>query len=380
MVFMMLLLFALFAAVNTAAFEVEWQLASDEAGGSKGGVQLASGEILVTRAVWRDGEHQVVCSRSSDGGHTWEELSMIARQAGHATVGDGHLLELPSGELLFSYRHNLLGETPTDEREYSIRVAISRDRGETWRPHSIVASSSHYPVEEPEALRGLWSSFLFLGAGGALHCVYDDEDTPHREGLSRHQWLTMRTWDEGHQAWVRPVTVSRAHNPKHLSRDGMPSVALLPSGRLICAFETVQVEAPRANLIRYTTSDDGGETWSWQREERGLVFQARKPGFLAMSPWLIRLASGELICVFATDEDRDAPGASGRPPPEYRMDVKHVVSTDDGKTWTPSAGTVFGETHRNYMPGILELRDRSLLVTFVDHALGACRAVRGERR
>lgn len=368
-----------FAGAPADALEVEWTLISNSSGGAKGAVQLTSGELLSTRSVWRNAEHQVLCSRSLDGGETWEELSVIARQEGRATVGDGHLLQLPSGEVLYSYRHNLLGETSADERAYSIQVAVSRDGGHSWKSHSTVATSSHDPAEEPGASRGLWSSFLFLTPDGGLHCVYDDEDTPHREGYWGHQWLTMRTWDERGGAWVNPVTVSRAHNPRHLSRDGMPSVARLPSGRLICVFETVQVTSPHANLIRSTTSDNGGKSWSWEREERGLVFKPSKADHLAMSPWLIRLASGELICVFATDEDRAIPGVSGRPPSEYRMDVKYVLSVNGGDTWSSSGEMVFDTTHRNYMPGIIELEDRSLLIAFFDHAQGDFRAVRGEQ-
>lgn len=370
-------LLALLTTVSAAAPDFEWSLVSDRAGGAKGAVQLSSGEILATRTLWRNEEHQVLCARSVDQGQTWEEISVIARQVGNATVGDGHLLQLASGEVLYSYRHNLLGENP---RTYSIRVAISSDEGNTWRAHSTVASSSHDPVEEPRATRGLWSSFLFVTQNGALHCVYDDEDTPHRNGFRGHQWLTMQTWNEQIGDWVNPVTVSRAHDPRRLSRDGMPSVVALPSGLLICAFETVQIERPHANLIRKTVSADGGKTWSWLWKERGLLFEPRTPKHLAMSPWLIQLGSGELICVFATDEDRDIPGVSGRPPAEYRMDVKYVMSTDGGETWSPRARTVFDETHRNYMPGIMELRDGSLLVTFVDHARGPYRAVLGERR
>lgn len=365
--------------MSADALDMEWRLVSDNAGGAKGTVRLASGDILATRTVSKDGEHRVICARTSDGGRSWEDLAMIARQRGHATIGDGHLFQLPSGEVWFSYRHNLLGESPGEEREYAIRVAVSGDEGKSWEPHSTVATSSHNPVEEPGALRGLWSSFLFLADDGALHCVYDDEDTPHRAGFFQHQWLTVRTWDKETGTWVNPVTVSRAHDPRHLSRDGMPSVALLPSGRLICAFETVGVERPHANLIRYTTSDDGGKTWSWKQREREILFQPRKPHHLAMSPWLIRLSSGELMCVFATDEDRDEPGVSGRPPREYRMDVKYVSSADEGNRWAPAARTIFDETQRNYMPGVIELEDGSLLVTFLDHLRGPYRAARGVR-
>lgn len=374
----LLLWLAAHGGTRSDALEIHWTPLPAQAGGGKGGVRLASGEILATREQYVDGEHRVVCARSVDRGETWHDLSIIARQHGHATVGDGHLLQLPNGEVLFSYRHNLLGQGQQGKREYSIRVAVSRNGGKTWKPHSIVATSAHDPTVEPNALRGLWSSFLLLTRDGALHCVYDDEDLPHRQGFLRHQWLTMKTWDDEAGAWVNPVTVSRAHNPSHLSREGMPSIVELPSGRLICAFETVQPKPPHANVICTTTSDDGGKNWSWKREERRPLFPSPDgQDHLSVSPWLTRLSTGELFCVFATDEDRDVPGISGTPPPQLNMDIKYAVSTDDGQTWSRSAQVISGDSHRTYMPGVIHPSDGTLLVTFLDYAAGAYRSVRG---
>jgi hypothetical protein len=59
------------------------------------------------------------------------------------------------------------------------------------------------------------------------------------------------------------------------------------------------------------------------------------------------------------------------------MDIKYVISADQGATWSDSK-LVVGETHRNSMPGIVELDDgRNLPVTFMDFAHGGHSAVRG---
>jgi len=338
---------------------------------------LTSGDILATRTRWGAGETVVACSCSRDGGRHWEDLSVIVRDRAGADIGDGHLLQLADGAVLFSYRYN---HTQTNElglRHYSIRAAISFDAGRTWHPHSVVAESQHDPAAEPEALRGLWSSFLLLRHDGALQCYYDDEDTPHRAGFFRHQWVTMKTWDASCRQWVSPVTVSRAHNPRHLSRDGMPSVVELPSGRLLCVLESVGTAAPHANCIRQVTSDDGGRTWSWQRRERGMVFRSGKRDHLAVSPWVIRLTGGHLVCVFATDEDQPTPSNSGTHPWHLKTDVKCVSSRDRGRTWSTVAQTVFAGTHRCYAPGALLLQDGSVLVTCQDYSTGSHRAFRG---
>jgi hypothetical protein len=287
------------------------------------------------------------------------------------------LVQLPDGTVLFSYRHNQPRTNETGLRRYSIRTAISHDAGKTWQPHSVVAESVLDPAKEPEALRGLWSSFLLRKRDGTLQCFYDDEDTPHRAGFFRHQWITMKTWDTNAQQWVNPVTVSRAHKRRHLSRDGMASVVELPSSRLLCVLESVQTAPPHANCIRFVTSDDGGRNWSWQRQERRVLFQASKPNHLAVSPWVTRLPGGPLICVFATDEDQPSPSKSGTHPWYLKTDVKCVSSLDQGREWSGAAQTIFAGTHHCYVPGALPLRDGSLLVTCQDFSTGGHRAFRG---
>jgi len=224
-------------------------------------------------------------------------------------------------------------------------------------------------------LRGLWSSFLLLKRDGTLQCYYDDEDTPHRAGFFRHQWVTMKTWDKTSQQWVNPVTVSRAHDRSHLSRDGMASVVELPSGQLLCALESVHTAPPHANCIRQVTSDDGGRTWSWQHEERRILFQSSKPNHLSVSPWVTQLPGGPLCCVFATDEAQPLPSRSGTPPRYLKTDVKCVFSVDQGRSWSPAAQTIFAGTHHSYVPGVLMLRDGSLLVTCQDFSTGGHRAI-----
>ncbi len=358
-------------------WRIHWSELSAQAGGAKGALLLATGDILATRTEWRAGETAVVCSRSSDGGRRWRDLSVIAQARPGRDMGDGHLIQLPDGAVLFSYRDNQIRTNEAGLRRYSIRTTISRDAGQTWQPHSVVAESVLAPAAEHQTLRGLWSSYLLLKRDGTLQCYFDDEDTPHRAGFFRHQWLTMKTWDAARQRWVNPVTVSRAHRRRHLSRDGMPSVVELPSGRLLCAFESVQTSPPHANCIRQVTSDDGGHNWSWQHRERNIVFQSGKPNHLAVSPWITRLPGGQLLCVFATDEDRPVPSRSGTHPRHIKADVKCVISPDEGRTWPPAAETIFAGTHHCYVPGALSLRDGSLLVTCQDFATGGHRAFRG---
>ncbi|MCX6917492.1 MAG: sialidase family protein [Verrucomicrobia bacterium] len=367
-----------FAAAAGKPDAFAWTEVSPRAGGPKGAVQLQSGEVLAARTQWRSNAPAIVCTRSADCGTNWAELSVIATGAPGDDIGDGQLMQLPAGPLLFAYRHNWRPGQRDGRRRYAIKTAISEDAGKTWQPHSTVAESSHDAATEPEALRGLWSSFLLLRRDGTLQCYFDDEDTPHREGWFRNQWVTMKTWDPKSECWDRPVTVSRARDGSHLSRDGMASVVELPSGRLLCALESVQTAAPHANCIRLVTSDDGGQTWSWRREERQILFQSSRTNYLSISPWLTRLPDGKLLCVFATDENHAVPGKPGTHASQLNLDLKYVMSMDDGRTWQRDARVIYAGTHRTYIPGLLPLRDGSLLVTCEDFSTSGYRAFRGK--
>lgn len=349
-----------------------WESVGTAESGARAVVALPGGKVLAARTVGRGGRAVLVVAGSADVGRTWAEVGQVAEDVAGTDLGDSHLLRLRSGKLMCSYRRNHVErERPT----YAIEVAESADEGRTWTRHSVVARSEPETGRRPS--RGLWSSFVLERGDGVLQCYYDDEETPFREGFPSHQWLTMRTWDEGKREWVDPVVVSRAHDAKHLSRDGMPSVIEFEGGRLLAVYESVRVERPHANVVRYVTSEDGGRTWSWQNRERGIVYGPRGE-YMALSPWAIRLGDGRVLCVFCTDEDREKPDVSGTPPHRLNMDIKCVVSGDGGRTWSARGETVHAGGHRNYLPGAVEVpTSGEVIVQFVDFTAKGYRTVRG---
>ncbi len=338
--------------------------------GAKASLQLAGGEALTWHVARSDAEGVALdCYASADAGATWERRGRIARDADpHADLGDGCFLELADGSVLHSYRRNHTRTGAHGARSYRLEAAVSRDAGRTWAPHSTIAAHEGSPD-------GLWSTFLMELPDGALQCYHDDEVTPAEAGFAGHQWITMRTWDPEAAGWVRPVTVSRAEDPRALSRDGMASVVALLDGRLFCAFESVRAEPPHRSLIRAVVSSDNGATWSWEREGRSVVFEPADRSFNAVAPWMIRLLTGELVCVFATDEDRETPDVVGTG--DLHQDIKLVASRDEGRSWSSAQGIAVGPPL--YLPGICELRGpggTELLVQYVHQGRG-CFAVRG---
>jgi hypothetical protein len=336
--------------------QLAWAAEATVSPGMKAPLQLRSGEVLVWRAVpVQRGGQSIVCFRSRDLGRSWSYLAEITRDDDPAAdVGDAHLLQLADGTVLCSYRRGHYRSLPAAACRYRIEVACSLDGGTTWRTHSVVA-------EAQASERGLWSSFLFERPDGVLQCYYDDEDFPAQAGLPGHQWLSMRTWDARSRTWGRPVTVSRARDPQHLSRDGMGAVVSFGDRRLLCVLESVRTDWPHRGVLRSVTSADGGATWSWRDEERRIVYQPRNPLYNALAPSMVRLRGGGLLVVFTTDEDRPEPGV----PAEGVLDqsVKSVVSTDDGRTWSTEPVLVDGASPL-YFPGacLLTPRDRTPVI------------------
>lgn len=309
----------------------------------RGTIRLRSGRLLGARTEHKDNA-SVLVSESTDSGKTWKTLGSVVTDPDPTTdLGDGAFWESERHGLLYVCRHNHHAK-----KAYAIEVYQSTDGGKHWKAHSVACATDH----------GLWAPVLFETPAGELLCVYDDEDTPARKGFPGHQWLSGRFWDG--TSWSAPVTLSRASDPKQLSRDGMGTVVAVGK-RLLCALESVDTAVPHPNCIRWVESTDGGHTWLPRR----VLYQPAKPLYMALSPCLARLTDGTLVCVFCTDEDRERPDRSGTPPPKLNMDLKAVVSRDGGATWS-APRLFYAGTHRNYLPGLVPLPKAKALLVWID--------------
>lgn len=335
----------------------------------RGAFVRKDGSILIPGRA-DDNAAQLACFVSKDEGQTWTKSGTIASDPERRTdIGDGNIVADRKGELFAVYRHNHHG-SGFPKPDYAIEVSVSKDGGNTWSAHSTVATSR---PDGTQPSRGLWSPLLFVTKSGDLQCYFDDEDTPYKEAFPGHQWLTMKTYSRSHRQWENPVTVSRSHDLKLLSRDGMASVVETKKGQLLCALESVQTAPPHAGLIRLVTSNDNGRTWSWQREERKVLYQPRDRRYHAFSPALVLLPKESVLAFFATNEDRAEPGISGTPARDLSLDIKYASSADNGQTWETSATLLYGGSHRNYLPGVVRLPGKNirLLTTFLDFDRGS---------
>jgi hypothetical protein len=335
--------------------------------GQKAPVALADGTLLVPRTVgWNtyfntsDGILHVPNAEkgaagqlfaSTDMGRHWFFWSEIFRDTmAGVDIGDGHLLRLRNGTLMYSARHNHVDD---GHCTYRIQVFWSVDNGRRWNFHSNV-------MKGEICRQGLWSSFLLELRSGQLQCYFDDEISPAEAGLAGHQWASVRTWDG--ESWRRHTTVSRAHNLTDLSRDGMCTV-LERDSFLFAVCESVDTSPPHAGVVRSVTSLDHGLTWSWKNRERKVVYQPANHSFNALSPWLAPLGD-DIVCAFASDEHEAFPGKPSEGVHKLNLSVEYILSRDGGRNWG-SSHAISPRGRRGYSPGLLALSHSELIGTFL---------------
>ena len=338
-----LLVLAACACLTTGAAQADGPLHfsdSTASAGFKAPVQIRDGSILAVRTEGTS----MKCFRSTDLGKSWQERGIVATDDTPGTdIGDGHLMTLRNGDLLYSYRDNHIHGRQTGSKQFSIKVATSRDGGKSWQHHSTVAAAKATDF-------GLWSSYLLQKQDGTLQCYYDDERSPSLAGLPRHQWITMKTWNPAKGVWENPVTVSRATGTK-LSRDGMCTMIETSPEHLLCACEGVQEAPPHRGCLWMSRSSDGGKTWT----ESHIPLYEPKNDFNALAPWMVRLGSGTLVMVFTTDEGHDKPADASTG--VLSQDLKYMTSADDGVTW--AGPWLVDGAYPIYFPGACMISDKT---------------------
>jgi hypothetical protein len=297
-------------------------------------------ELLSIKPVSSVG-HILVAYASRDGGATWQLRGTLASDPNqNADLGDTALMLTNGGDVLCSYRQNHYSGLPTAQKNWSIRVAISHDKGYTWQPHSVVAQYSGYDY-------GLWSSWLIQLSDGRIQCYYDDEVTPYFMGDTGSQYWVMKTWSG--TSWVNQVIVSKAHTPGDLSRDGSGGVVEISPGKLVSVVESVHTEMPRYGCVRMVSSSDYGATWSWISKEREIIYG--EPWFQAFAPCIIKLPDGSYFCAFMSDEQL-GPGAPRYPGTlELYCQNRYIIGTSNGTDidWEYTSSIISDE--RSWWPG-----------------------------
>lgn len=203
-------------------------------------------------------------------------------------LANGFLLQLaPSGVLLCAYRHH---DGVGAQRVFRIAVSRSVDYGVSWSPLAVVSAG---PV-------GVWEPFLQQLAAegdGVVHVYYSKELTNGGE-----QDVVRQTSADAGVSWSS-VDV-RLHTPN--SRNGMPGVAELADGSLLCVYEGFGVAGWNHFEVHAQRSFDLGSTWT----QPIVVHAPASSAYNAGSPQVaVCPQTGKVVVVFMSDEPLPPAGA-----------------------------------------------------------------------
>lgn len=196
----------------------------------------------------------VVVQRSTDGGSSWTEPTVVAKGTGHGKgYGDVALIKAKSGKLIALYvgGPGLWKSTPENPNRHYI--STSTDNGKTWTsPRDITYQI--YGAECNDVVRSQWqASFFGSGQGlctrsGRLMAVIAVRE-PNKKGLHNY---AVYSDDEGENWQVSERAIVDGDEAK---------VVELDNGDILMSSRT------RGNRY-WAKSSDGGKTWgarnSWQ--------------------------------------------------------------------------------------------------------------------
>ncbi|KAI0407098.1 glycoside hydrolase family 93 protein [Xylaria palmicola] len=209
-------------------------------------VQLPNNDLLATWENYSPEPPPVYFPvyRSSDAGATWREVARVHDAGyGHGLRYQPFLYVLPERFAGLAAGTVLLAGSsiPTDLSSTQLDLYASTDGGRTWAFLSHVAAGG---VAVPNnGLTPVWEPFLLLHRGRLLYYYSDQRDPAHGQKLVHQATTDLRTWG--------PVVDDVAY-PTYTDRPGMPTVASLPGGRFIYAYEYGGGPNPDPDASGYT--------------------------------------------------------------------------------------------------------------------------------
>jgi hypothetical protein len=194
-------------------------------------VQLSNNDLLATWENYSPEPPPVYFPiyRSKDSGATWTEISRVQDQGyGYGLRYQPFLYVLPKAFAGYAAGTVLLAGSsiPTDLSSTQLDIYASRDGGRTWNFLSHVAAGGE--AIPNNGLTPVWEPFLLLHGGELLFYYSDQRDPAHGQKLVHQTTRDLRTWS---------AVVDDVAYPTYTDRPGLVSVAALPHGRWIYAYE-----------------------------------------------------------------------------------------------------------------------------------------------
>jgi hypothetical protein len=320
-------------------------------------LRLANGTVLLSHSLPTGpaAAREPYVAKSLDDGQSWWPPVRVAVSSGPRLVAGG-MAQLPNGDVLFVYHDGNPVDSSAalhDSDSGRLRVARSQDGGETWQDFSIVHQT---PV------CALWEGVLTYLPDGRLLCHFASEENAPTYPNAIFQSVS---WDGG-ATWSPPTQIIGLPG----SRDGVPSVVRIPSGRLLCFFEGQEwadvSSVPCDFIIRYEYSDDEGASWSGGR------YLVSKPSSTQAyhrhtAPYATLLPNGKVLVAFYSSE-----GYAPRPY-DVDVDIAYVEADPPYTRWTNARHVTGLPGESDRWGSFLPLDNERLLFTY-NKAIGGSAA------
>lgn len=296
-------------------------------------VKLQNGDILV---VFYAGDGHItypndnypnagrICMvRSSDEGKTWSSPVTIFDDK--YDNRDSHISQLSDGTIVVSFFSLDLKSNPKSRSGIGVQFITSKDNGQTWSKEARLVT----PVGKD------WycsAPIREMSDGTLIFPVY-------RQIMgTKNAWGgVLLSYDKG-KSWTEPITIGEDAG---LFLAAETDVIRLRDGSLFAA-----LRGQEALPMHYAISQDVGKSWS----------PVKSIGFLAHSPHLNRLSTGEILMVY-----RGVEGSR-----TFNWDKAYTalrISYDEGSSWQ---GPYKLDSSRGAYPSTVELEDGSILLAFYE--------------
>ncbi len=259
----------------------------------------ANGRLLATYeyGVNPGFEAKVPVRQSLDDGATWSTLAQVA----DGGTGSAHpsysiyqpfIYELPqqvgaypAGTLLLTA--NVIGK----DNSTNFQLWRSADHGVTW---SFVSTYQYARNADPvgDDQPGIWEPFLTVNGAGKLVAFFADE----RQEGTHSQFVGHIVSNDGGDTWSADMHGNTNYAPGLVKdvatsiqgeRPGMPTVAKLPNGTYVLAYEICNSRSGRVACEAYLKkSTDGGNTWGTGPADQGTFVQTTDGRYLGSSPYV----------------------------------------------------------------------------------------------
>ncbi|MBP0460983.1 exo-alpha-sialidase [Streptomyces montanisoli] len=242
-----------------------------------------------------------VIRTSKDDGKSWRTLTTVS----DPLTGENHpsdqfwqpfLFELPKKMGKFPAGTLLLAGNmaPSEKVRTDFVLWRSTDHGEHWTFQSVLQSGGG-SGGAPHGGSGVWEPFLAVDGKGRLAMYFSDE----RREPAHAQIIAHTVSDDGGVTWsadadgrtnFAPGLVVDVQSDSATDRPGMPTVATLPDGRMVMAYE---ICGDGRNCEAHTkTSTDGGTTWGSGPSDLGTMAVTSDGRYLGSSPYIVWSPAG----------------------------------------------------------------------------------------